>query len=115
MPVTSWRALGKFMKILRKKRPEMAASNWLFQWDNALVHTAVMVINWMAARQIRLIENPLYALDQAGFILTQDTFKKEWESTVWSIEGANFAEAFRRWRQRHEKCVVMGSGYVEKI
>ncbi len=34
-------ALGKFRKILRKNMLEMAAWDWLFHWDNALVHTRV--------------------------------------------------------------------------
>jgi diketogulonate reductase-like aldo/keto reductase len=35
--------LGAFMKILRKKRPQMAAGDRLFHWDNAPVRTAVKV------------------------------------------------------------------------
>jgi hypothetical protein len=36
-------ALGTFMKILRKKRPQMVARDWLSHWDNAPVHTAAKV------------------------------------------------------------------------
>ncbi len=83
----------------------------------------------MAARQIKLIQNLPYALDLtlpnyslfprvkrelAGLMLTQDTFKKEWEGAVRSIEAVDFAEAFRSWFQRHEKCVAISGGYVEK-
>jgi hypothetical protein len=50
----------------------------------------------------------------AGLTLTQETFKKEWEGAVRSIAAADFAEAFRRWYERHEKCVAIGGGYVEK-
>jgi histone-lysine N-methyltransferase SETMAR len=122
-------ALGTFMKILRKKRPQMVAGDWLFLWDNAPVHTTAKVTNWLAARNIKLIEHPPYSPDLvppdyflfprvkvelAGLTLTQDTFKKEWEWAVRSITAADFAEAFRRWFQCHEKCVSIGCGYVEK-
>jgi histone-lysine N-methyltransferase SETMAR len=87
--------------------------------------------NWLAARDIKLIEHPPYSPDLvpadyflfprvkrelAGLTLTQDTFKKEWEGAVRSItaKSADFVEAFRRWFQRHEKCISIGGGYVEK-
>jgi hypothetical protein len=44
-------ALGKFLKIFKQKRLEMAAREWWFHWDNASVHTAAMVTDWMAAMQ----------------------------------------------------------------
>jgi hypothetical protein len=31
------------LKVFKQKRPEMAARNWWFHWDNAHVHTAAMV------------------------------------------------------------------------
>jgi hypothetical protein len=46
-------ALGNFLKVFKQKRPEMVARNWWFCWDNALVHTAAVVTDWMAARQFR--------------------------------------------------------------
>ncbi len=83
----------------------------------------------MAARDIKLIEHLPYSPDLApanffmfpkvkrelaGLTLTRDMFKKEWEGAVQSIAVVNFAESFRCWFKRHEKCVVIGSGYVEK-
>jgi hypothetical protein len=51
-------ALGKFLKVFRQKRPEMAAGDWWFHWDNVPVHTAAMVKGRMAARQFNVIEHP---------------------------------------------------------
>jgi hypothetical protein len=45
------------MKIFRKKRPLMAAGDWMFHLDNTLVHTATTVV-----RQIQLIQYPHYSL-----------------------------------------------------
>jgi hypothetical protein len=55
-------ALGKFMNIFRKKRPIMAEGQWFFHWDNAPVHTAAVVHDWLAARQVQMIEHPFTCL-----------------------------------------------------
>ncbi len=97
------------MKILRKKRLEMMARDWLVHWDNAPVHTVTKVMDWLVARNIMLIEHLPYLPDLARAVfflipkvkrelasltLTQETFKKEWEGPVRSIAAADFAEAF---------------------
>jgi hypothetical protein len=38
-------ALTCFLRVLKGKRPMMAAGNWWLHWDNAPVHTATMVTN----------------------------------------------------------------------
>ena len=121
--------LGKFMKIFKQKRPITAAGEWFFHWDNAPVHTAAVVTDWLAARHIQVLEHPPYSPDLApadfflfprvkrelaGLTLTQQTFKKEWEGAVRSLTAADFAEAFRQWYQRCEKCVAIGGSFVEK-
>ncbi len=45
MPTTSWKPLGNFMKIF-KKRPITAEGELIFHWDNAPVHTAAVVTDW---------------------------------------------------------------------
>jgi histone-lysine N-methyltransferase SETMAR len=124
-------ALGTFMKILRKKRPQMVAGDWLFHWDNALVHTAAKVTDWLAARDIKLIEHPPYLPDlapadyflfprvkreMAGLTLTQDSFKKEWEGAVRSITAVDFAETFRHGFGDTKSAFrfSIGGGYIEK-
>jgi hypothetical protein len=53
--------LGKFIVYLRKKRPEMTKGNWFLYWDNAPFHTAAVVKNWLAAKEIQLLPPPLLA------------------------------------------------------
>jgi hypothetical protein len=50
----------------------------------------------------------------AGQTLTQETFKNSWEGVVRSIAKEDFAAAFRRWKERCEKCIRVGGNYVEK-
>jgi histone-lysine N-methyltransferase SETMAR len=122
-------ALGKFLKVFKQKRPEMAAGDWWFHWDNAPVHTAAIVKDWMAARQFKVIEHPPYSPDLApadfflfpkvkrelaGLTLTKETFKKEWEGAAKTLKAADFATAFRRWMERCEKCIDIAGSYVEK-
>jgi histone-lysine N-methyltransferase SETMAR len=56
--------LGKFMKHLRIKRPEMVEQELLLHWDNAPVLTAE-VKNWLAARAIQVLQHPSYLPDLA--------------------------------------------------
>jgi histone-lysine N-methyltransferase SETMAR len=104
-------ALSSFMKILKKKRPVMAAGEWFLHWDIAAVHTAAMVTDGLAARRVQMLEHPLYSLGiaptdfflfpkvkkkLAGFTLTRKTFKKECEGAVRNLMAADFVEAFQQ-------------------
>jgi histone-lysine N-methyltransferase SETMAR len=122
-------ALGKFKKVFRQKRPIMPEGQWFFHWDNALVHTAAVVRDWLAARQVQMIEHPPYSPDLApadfflfpklkmqlaGLTLTQNTFENTWEGVIRNLSKDDFATTFRRWYERCEKCVQIGGNYVEK-
>ena len=123
------KVLGIFMKNMRTKRPHMLTRDWFFHWDNAPVHTAAIVRNWFAARDIQLLEHAPYSPDLApadfflfpkvkeqlsGLTLTQDSLKTTWEGVTRSIHREEFAAAFRRWYERCQKCIQIGGGYVEK-
>jgi hypothetical protein len=122
-------ALGTFMKILRKKRPQMVAGDWLFCWDNAPDHTVAKVTDWLAARDIKSIEHlpylPALALadyflfprvkkELAGLTLTQDTFKKEWEGPSGVSRRRTSPRCSGDGFSTTKKCVLIGGGYVDK-
>jgi histone-lysine N-methyltransferase SETMAR len=107
----------------------MAEQEWWLHWDNAPVHTAATVTDFLAAKGVKTVPHPPYSPDLApadfflflkvkaelaGQTLTQETFKKSWEGVVRSIAKEDFAAAFRRWMERCEKCIRVGSNYVEK-
>jgi histone-lysine N-methyltransferase SETMAR len=123
------KALGNFLKQLKKKRPQMVEQEWWFHWDNAPVHTAAVVQNWFAAHNIQRLDHPPYSPDLApadfflfrrvkeelaGQSLDEGTLKTTWERVVRSIGADEFATAFRRWYERCQKCIEIGGGYVEK-
>ena len=121
--------MKRFLKVFKRKRPEIAASPWLFHWDNAPVHTANNDTKFLAKNNIRTLQHPLYSpdlapadyflfrrlkSDLAGVSVTPETFKTELERVLRSIGENEFAEAFQRWLHRHEKCIALQGGYVEK-
>jgi histone-lysine N-methyltransferase SETMAR len=59
------KVLGTFLEHFKKKRPAMAAQQSWFHWDNAPVHTAASVKEWMATKGIQVLEHPPYSPDLA--------------------------------------------------
>jgi histone-lysine N-methyltransferase SETMAR len=123
------KALGTFMKHFKKKRPEMASREWFIHWDNAPVHTAAVVQDWLAANKIQVLEQPPYPPDLApadyflfrrvkeelaGLRLTPESLKNTREGVVRSIGVDKFAAAFRHWLDRFNKCIRLNGGYIEK-
>jgi histone-lysine N-methyltransferase SETMAR len=113
------KVLGIFMKNVKKKRPAMVEQEWFFHWDNAPVHTAAVVKEWIAANGLQLLPHPPYSPDLAPadfflFLFSQDTIKKTWEGVIRSIAVEEFAAAFRGWYKRCRKCIDIGGKFVEK-
>jgi hypothetical protein len=40
-------AMSRFLAVFKKKQPNMAAGEWFFHWENAPVHTAAVVKDWI--------------------------------------------------------------------
>ena len=52
-------ALGKFFKKnFRQKKPLMAKQEWFFLCENAPVHSAAIVWDWITAKGFLLLEQP---------------------------------------------------------
>jgi histone-lysine N-methyltransferase SETMAR len=122
-------AVARFLKVFKERRPIMSSQDWWLHWDNAPVHTATSVVDFLAAKGVKMIPHPPYSPDLApgdfflfprvkselaGQTLTQESFKNSWEEVVWTIPKDDFAAAFRRWMELCEKCIQIGSNYVEK-
>jgi histone-lysine N-methyltransferase SETMAR len=85
-----------FMRHFKKKRPVMAEQPWFFQWDNAPVHNATIVQDWLVAHDVQVLRHPPYSPDLApadllfrcvkeelaGVTLDHSTLKKEWEGVT---------------------------------
>jgi [histone H3]-lysine36 N-dimethyltransferase SETMAR len=123
------KALVAFRKHLLRKRPLLVEQEWFLHWDNAPVHSAAVVQDWLAAHNIWRLNHPPYLPDLApmdfflfpkvkeqlsGLHLDQDSLKTTWEGVTKIIAKEEFAAAFRRWYKRCKKCVRIGGDYVEK-
>ncbi len=124
------RALGTFLKNLRKKRPETAKGEWFLHWDNAPVRTVKVVQEFLAKKSIKpLLSHPPDSPDLApadyflfpklkkelaGITMTQEEFKKEGEGILRGVSREEFTKAFVRWLEQCEKCIRIDGNYVEK-
>jgi hypothetical protein len=58
--------LTRLREKVRRKRPELLASNsWILHHDNAPAHTALPVREFLASKQITVLEDPPYSPDLA--------------------------------------------------
>jgi hypothetical protein len=50
----------------------------------------------------------------ASNTLDQDSLKTSWEGGIRPITAEEFAAVFQRWFERTEKCIRIGSDFMEK-
>ena len=123
------KAMRSFLKKFKQKRPEMATQPWLFHWDNAPVHSAGKVQEFLKKKGIKMIEHPPYSPDLApadyflfptlksklsGIHIKGKTVKNEWDRALRSLKTEDFMAAFAKWQGRIQKCIDIQGGYVEK-
>ena len=64
--VYSLEVLKRLRGKVRRKRPEHFANNsWIMHHDNAAVHTALSVREFLATKKITVLEHPAYSPDLA--------------------------------------------------
>ena len=49
-----------------------------------------------------------------GKEIAEEDLKTTWEGSVRPITKEEFKVAFRRWQERHQKCILVKEDYVEK-
>jgi len=122
--------LQRFLRHLSRKRPAFSGTgDWFFHWDNAPVHTARSVADFMAKHRFKLVEHPPYSPDLApadfflfpkvkamlaGQHLEDDGVKVAWEGVTGSIGGEDWLAAFNAWARRCDRCIERDGNYVEK-
>ena len=57
--------LEKLREKVRRKQPKLFANSWILYHDNAPAHTALSVREFLATKQITVLENPASSLDLA--------------------------------------------------
>lgn len=118
-----------FLKVFKRKRPNMAENEWFFHMDNAPSHTAKLSKAFMAEKKLKIIEHPPYSPDLApadfflfprvkrelsGVSITSSTVRTEWERALNTISKDDFGMAFSKWEDRWRTCIDKEGSYVEK-
>ncbi len=88
---------------------------WFLHWDKAPVHNAMVILEFLAKKRIKLLSHPPYSPDLnpadyflfrklkkelAAFAMIQEEFKKEWEGVLRRVSREEFAKAFVQWYER---------------
>ena len=122
--------LTRLMAKIRRKRKELWVSNtWILHHYNAPAHAALLVRQFLATKQVTILDHPPYSPDLAPcdyflFPKLKGTIKgtrfegvEDIKSNVTSflkrITKEDFAECFQVWRRRMEKCTEVQGDYFE--
>ena len=110
--------LRKFLRNLNLRRPELSEVEWFLPWDNAPVHTAKVVQEFLTKKNIKTIDHPPYSPDLApadyflfprvkselsGQTIGDRTVKTDCERVVGGIPPEDFRRAFDKWIERNQK------------
>ena len=115
---------------IRRKRPELFANNsWILHHDNAPAHTALYVREFLATKQITVLELPAYSPDLApsGFYLFPmikeilkgrnfddiDDIRNNTTAALKAIPQNHFQNSFEGWTRHWYRCIASQGEYFE--
>jgi len=115
---------------VRRKRPKLFANNsWILYHDNAPAHMALSVREFLATKQITVLEHPAYSLDQASsdfFLFPKikeilkgryfndiDDIRSNTTAALKAIPQNQFQNCFEGWTRRWHWCIASQGEYFE--
>jgi hypothetical protein len=77
------------------------------------------IIIWHPLHQLDMVKTDYFLLPRLKAVLAvtsvmQESFKETWDGVARTIAKEDFRTAFRRWKERYEKCRSIGGGFAEK-
>ena len=122
--------LKRLREKVRRKRPEMFANNsWFLHQDNTPAHTALTVIEFLATKQITVLEHPTYSPDLAPsdfFLFPKikeilkgrhfddiDDIRSNTMAALKAIPQNRFQNCFEEWTRRWHRCITSQGEYFE--
>jgi len=125
-----WEVLERLHEKVRQKRPEISANNsWILHHDNAPAHKALSVREFLATKQIALLEHPAYSPDLApsDFFLfpkiketlkgrhfdNSDDIRSNTMAALKVIPQNQFQNCFEGWTKRWRQCIASQGEYFE--
>jgi transposase len=124
--------LKRLREKVRRKRPELFANNsWILHHDNAPAHTALSVREFLATKQITVLEHPAYSPDLApnDFFLSPkikeilkaryfddiDDTRNNTTAALKAIPQNQFQNCFEGWTGRWHRCIASQGEYFEGV
>ena len=115
---------------VRQKQPELSANNsWILHHDNAPAHTALSVREFLATKQITVLEHPAYSPDLAPsdfFLFPKikeilkgrhfddiDDIRRNTAAVLKAISQNQFQNCFEGWTRRWHRCIGSQGEYFE--
>ena len=122
--------LKRLREKVRRKRPEPFANNsWILHHDNAPAHTALSVREFLATKQITVLEHPAYSPDLAPnefFLFPKikeilkgrhfddiDNIRSNTTAVLKAIPQNHFQNCFEGWTRRWHQCIASQGEYFE--
>ena len=124
---TIWKYWKGCVKKFRRKQPELFANNsWILHHENAPAHTALSVREFLATKQITVLEHPAYSPDLAPhwlFSVPEDKGNIERKAFWWhqsnttaalkAMPQNQFQNCFEGWTRRWHRCIASQGECVE--
>jgi len=119
--------LERLHEKVRQKQPELFASDsWILNHDNAPAHTALSVREFLATKQIIVLEHPAYSLDLAPndyFLFPKikeilkgrhfDDIRSNTTAALNAIPQNQFQNCFEEWSRHWYHCIASQGEYFE--
>jgi len=122
--------LERLHEKVRWKQPELFANNsWILHHDNAPAHTALSVREFLATKQITVLEHPAYSPDLASsdfFLFSKikeilkgrhsddtDDIRSNTTAALKAIPQNQFQNRFEGWTRRWHRCIASQGEYFE--
>ena len=122
--------LRRLLRSVREKRRELWQDNaWLLHQDNAPVHNALSIRQFLVKRNVTVLDHPPYSPDLAPCdfflfpklkevikgvrFLDMEIIKKAVTTELKRIPEESFQECMEAWQNRMRKCVRLEGDYFE--
>jgi len=122
--------LERLREKVRRKRPELFANNsWILHHDNAPAHKALSMREFLATKQINVLEHPVYSPDIAPsdfflFPKIKEVLKgrhfddiadirSNTRAALKAVPQNQFQNCFEGWTKRWHRCIASQGEYFE--
>ena len=123
------KVLSKLSERVRRKRPELWRNGWILHQDNGPAHNALSVKQFLANKNITVLEHPPYSPDLAPYdfylfpkiksvlkgthFVSVENVKAKKPEILNSLTEHDLRNCFELWQHRMQLCVNSEGNYFE--